>query len=237
MTRVFHLDFTGATDPDLTPNPFTSMTENAGNDAKYTATGGKDGGPGMELDYAGAASACNGEMVHASILPGSQTPFAAFDVAIVVTGMSLGLITDLWRARLDTTVVAKIRIVGQTITTTYRISVEDMIGTGGAVESATLFTAGATFHRVRLEMKGSTNQLLLYVDDVLEATCSVGSALSAWDRENWGGSSGSNPGAAASWFYDNLELDDGDEAGPGTGAASSVSGHSPLSLGLGLSHR
>lgn len=234
MTQVFSVNFTGADDPSLTPNPFSTITEGAGNDAKYSGLGGVAVSPGMELVFGGTTSAANGEIVHATITPGSDTPYLQFALAVVNTGMMITEITDVLRLRLSATVVAKVRIVGQALPTQYRLAVQDSLGTGGTVNSATLFTQGATFHTVRLDLKGSTNQLLLYVDDVLEATCTVGSTLSGIDRANWGAVAGSVPLVTGSWFYDDLLLNDGQSGAPGYGLPSAHMGLvGMLHLGVG----
>lgn len=235
MSELVNVSFDGATDPALTPIPFSTVTEGGGNDLKYNATGGVGGSPGMELVFAGVAAPCNGEIVHGTVTPAGNVPYASFDLAIVNTGLVLTQASDLFRAQLVTTPVCKVRIVGQAVASNYRLSVVDLIGGGGTVESTSVFAQGAAFKRILLHFHGPSNEYRLFVDGALEVTCSVGAALSAFDRENWGSIDLSIPSMAGSWFYDNLYVDDGEsDPPPLTGLASGYLPPRGGGMGLGV---
>ena len=62
--ELFKTNFTGATNPALTPTPWDSVTEAANNDLLYGATHGLGSGPGMRVQWnAGTAGiACKGKV-------------------------------------------------------------------------------------------------------------------------------------------------------------------------------
>lgn len=209
MSIVFSTDFTGATNPALTPNPFSSVDEGAGNDVKYDALRGVDAGPCMNLDFGGTTAAAIGVKTFSPTIA-AETAHGSPRFALAFQAVTIGLGVSAQFSLLGAMVTAT-----QVWTVTFRnsspaiLQLTDHKGTGGTVNGTTALVAGH-WYKIAVDMDAGDDRLRLYLDDALEATVVVGQALSAVDALRVGNQATyAVPMAAADWLIDDVLVEDG----------------------------
>ena len=236
MSTVKNVDFVGATDPGLTPEPFDSVNEGSGNDVKFGAAVGNGGGPGMEVDLGGTTKAANGQWdLVDDIDVDADAAIASFffDIRVAESGLVSPNAVDVYRLREsggnDTVFTAMIQ--AQLTDTLYVFQLEDHQGTGGIVTGAQR-TEGV-WYSCELRVSGPEQKAFLYVDGTLDITVDVAAAVNVINEVRIGTVTGATPLATGAYFYDNLRIDDGLPAPP-TSSTVTSSGAQSFGLTLGV---
>lgn len=200
------ITFTGATNPALTPIPFNSITETAGNDALYGATAGAAGSPGMRCTFGGTSADCYGSYTLPMAVTATGRVFRAacdwLSPVLPFAGLS-GRTHVILRFRAGSTDLASLTIV-KANTTDLLIRVLDDVGGGGT--SGTTILAAATFYNFAMEMDCSLNEVRGYLNTTLECTRSIVTPITSAVSELRAGAVGSgfSPLITIEYDIDNL---------------------------------
>jgi len=204
----FSTMFSGATNPGLTPIPFTSKTETSGNTIRYDALGGLSSSPAALVSFAGTSADCYGQYDLGSQVPTYGKIFTfIFNVKFVIlpyVGLSSQSIS-LFRVTGTDGILANVQLFKPAAgTPKLRISdAEHSTNTNG-----TTTLAAATWYEVKLVLDATpgSESLTLYLDGAQEAqktgtgafTRRVGSLL-------FGGMTGSGvPVLGVNWYIDTI---------------------------------
>ena len=191
MSLVFEADFTGATDPALTPVPFDSVTEDGSNDVRRGAAAGVGGTPGMFINYAGGGSlGAYGTVIYTPTLAPADAPgfiVIQMDFKVQANNTAIGnSLCILGRAlNAPSTDVATV-FIKRSADTTFNYSLQDDEGAGGTVVGTATHTVG-TYQTLRLVLDNENGKALLYVDGTLDITVTTGlSDFTSIDRIHFG---------------------------------------------------
>jgi len=205
----FSTDFIGATDPDLFPNPFDTVTETSGNLVTYVATGGRASTPGMRVDMAGTSADSYGTVNQGwTVDPAGKVLRAAVDVnfgIIPFAGISGSAITLIRLTSPGSGVLMNVQLFKPaTGTARFRVNtVETVVNQAGSTN-----IAASTWYNVAGEIDNTdpgNAKVRIYVDNVLEGeTTGVATFTRVVGRVLIGGITGSGvPVAGVNWNIDN----------------------------------
>lgn len=201
------INFVGASDPALTPTPFSSVTETAGNDALYGAAVGTGGTPGMRCTFGGTTADCYGTLPLPMVVQAAGRIFEAscdwLAPVLPFAGLS-GPSHTIIQFRSATTNLVALRII-KINATDLVIRAVDSIGAVGT--NGTTVLAAATYYNMEVQMDCTNpSQVRVYLNGNLEATQAIATPIADTANELRVGAvaAGTNPVITIEYNLDNI---------------------------------
>lgn len=211
-STIFTTDFTGATDPGLIPNPFTSITAPSSNTCIYNATTGKSSGPGMYVSFAGTSNNSFGEYdADWSVYPSNKIITMNFSINFgILPFVGVGASSTIGLCRLfgdDGVIVSVSLFKSSASNAVFRIvDTEHSTNTNG-----TTLISAATWYDMQLitDCTVGSESIVMKLNGVTEATkASPGTFTKRLGGIRAGGIGiTGTPVAGVNWSMDNISID------------------------------